>query len=170
MSVAATILVVLVVALWGLAVYKRLVRERAAVLKAWTRVEEARGRRREAGAALANAVASAPTHSEAAAAVLSAVQNAAASRGPTDAGVREDAVSAALGKLLAAVDREPTGSRAIDLRHQLAAAEEALAAARTSYNATAATYNRAIAAAPDNLVAGLVSYSPAERFETRRSE
>lgn len=169
MSVAATILVVLVVALWGLAIYKRLVRYRAAVRKAWGVVEEARGRRRQATAALLNALASAPADREAIAAVTATVQPAAAARGPTEAAAREEALSAALSRLLATIDREPASSEVTARRRQLSSAETALAEARTSYNDTAAEYNRAIAALPDNLVAGLASYSPAERFETRRN-
>ena len=168
MSVAATVLVVLIVGLWGLAIYKRLVRYRAAVRKEWSRLEEARGRRRDACTAVVNAVSGAADR-EATAAVMSAIQHAAAARGPIDAAVREDALSAALARLLSDIDRDPSVSREDERRRELASAQTALDEARASYNDTAAAYNRAIAAAPDNLVAGLASYSPAEPFETRRS-
>jgi hypothetical protein len=168
MSVAATILVVLVVGLWGLAIYKRLVRYRTAVRTAWGRLDEARGRRRDASAAIARS-ASIAGEGGAVAAVISALQHAAAARGPTDAAVREAALSGALTHLLAAIDREPAAPRQDDRRRELALAETALAEAATSYNETASAYNRAIAAAPDSLIAAMVSYSPAERFDARRS-
>ena len=169
MSVAATIVVVLVVALWGLAIYKRLVRYRAAVRTGWSRLEAARSRRRELIAAIVSASTDGGTPDrEAIEALASAAQHAAASRGPADAAAREEALTVALNQLCAAVDREPPNPPIQDLRRALAAAETALADARASYNDAAAAYNRSIEAAPDNLVAGLASFSKAERFETRR--
>ena len=170
MSVAATIVVVLVVALWGLAIYKRLVRYRTAVRKGWSRLEAARNRRRELIAMIVNALRGTGTiDRDAIEALASAAEHAAGSRGPADAAAREDALTVALNQLFAAVDREPANPPLQDLRREMVAADTALAEARASYNDTAASYNRSIAAAPDSLVAGLASFSKAERFETRRA-
>ena len=167
MSVAATIVVVLVIALWGLAIYKRLVRYRTAVRKGWSRLEAARNRRRELIAAIVDASRASGTDRDATEALAAAAQHAAGSRGPADAAAREEALTDALNQLLAAVDREPANPPLQDLRREMAAADTALAQARASYNDTATSYNRSIAAAPDSLVAGLASFSKAERFDRR---
>jgi LemA protein len=170
MSVAATIVVLLVAALWGLAIYKRLVRLRTAVRKAWSRLETQRTRRLESITLIASAVTPAATvERQTIDAVAAAAQQAAASRGPADAAARDESLTAALTRLLSALENAPADPRLQDLRRDLAAVDSAVAEARTSYNDAAASYNRAIAAAPDSLVAGLAGFAKAERFETRRT-
>ena len=170
MSVAATIVVVLVAALWGLAIYKRLVRLRTAVRKTWSRLEAQRTRRLELIALIVSAVTPAATvERQTIDAVTAAAQQARASRGPADAAAREESLTAALTGLLATVENAPADPRIQELRRDLVAVDDAVAEARTSYNDTAASYNQAIAAAPDRLVAGLASFAKAERFETRRA-
>jgi LemA protein len=169
MSVAVTLAVVVALALWALAIYQRLVRLRTAVRRAWGQLEAARSRRREQVTALVEQV-NGSNGVEAAVLdrLIAAGRHDAAARGPVAAAAGDRALAAAVTRLLESVDRRPelAANPLIQAaRGQLAEHDAALAAARASYNSTAAAYNTATASVPGNVMAGLAGFSPAEPFE-----
>ena len=80
----------------------------------------------------------------------------------------ESALSGALGRLLAVVERYPdlkaTGNVA-QLQEELTSTENKIAFARQLYNDTATQYNTRQAQFPANLVAGMAGAKPVELWE-----
>jgi LemA protein len=171
MSVIVTVVIVLLVALWGIAVYNRLVRLRTRVQRDWRQVDLQLRRRHELIPNLVSAVKGAiPSEQGTLEAVLAARQRAMTATGPTIAAAHESQLSALVEQVITTVvERYPdlTVSQNVrSLQGDLAAIEEAIASARTAYNGTATAYNMAIGVVPNTIVAGLASFTRAELFAT----
>jgi LemA protein len=168
MSVLVTFGVAVVAALWGIAVYNRLIGLRKRVTRAWTALDEQSRRRHDLVVNLVNIVKGAAAfEADALAAVIAARSHASDAMGPADAGRKEGELTAALGRLLTLIEGHPSLAHHQQVRALLegiAAADRPIVAAREAYNTTAAAYNAAIQALPGNLVAAVAGFHKAEAF------
>jgi LemA protein len=174
MSVLVTTLVVVLLALWALAAYNRLVRLKNQVRKAWSQIDVQLKRRHDLIPALVDTVRGAMGfEKDTLEAVVAARQRAAAAKGPADAARKEQALSESLGRFMAVVERYPqltTNQNVRELQAQLARVEGDIASAREAYNTTATTYNTSVDVVPNNIVAGLGSFPQAELFQVADNE
>ena len=169
MSVVATIAVVIVLGLWALTIYNRLVRLKKHVRHDWALIDRQLKRRHAQVASLVDLVKGAVTIDQGLVeAIVSAQSRAARVRGPADAASSEAALTEAIHRVLPSVGRDPTITARLhvpDLTGPLAAVESEIGAAVAAYNKTAAAYNAAIQVMPNNLIAGLGSFPKAELFQ-----
>jgi len=174
MSVLVTTLVVVLLALWALAAYNRLVRLKNQVRNAWSRIDVQLKRRHDLIPALVDTVGGAMSfEKDTLEAVVAARQRAAAAKGPVDAAGKERALSESLRRLRAVVEGYPqlTANQNVrELQAQLAGVEADIARARDAYNTTATAYNTSVEVVPNNIVAGLGSFPKAELFQVSDNE
>ena len=174
MSVLVTTLVVVLLALWALAAYNRLVRLQNQVRNAWSQIGGQLKRRHDLIPALLETVSGALSfEKETLEGVVAARQRAVAAKGPVDAAGKEQALSDSLVRLIAVVEGYPqltTDEHVRELQAQLGGIEGDIASARKAYNATAKAYNTALHVVPNNIVASLGSFPKAELFQASDGE
>ena len=148
-AILIIIVAVILVIIWLVALYNRLVRLRVEVQQGWANIDVQHER------GVFQAVTEART------AAMDA-------RGPAEAGQANNMLARALGGLFAVAENYPdlkASSNFLQLQTELANVEEMLAAARRYYNSTVAQYNATQHTVPSNVVAKFGSFSDAEFFE-----
>jgi LemA protein len=174
MSVLVTTLVAVLLALWALALYNRLVRLKNQVRNAWSQIDVQLKRRHDLIPALVDTIRSAMNfEKETLEAVVAARQRAVAAKGPVDAARKERVLTESLGRCMAVVEGYPqltTNQNVRELQAQLARVEGDIASARETYNTTATAYNTSVDVVPNNIVAGLGSFPKAELFQASDNE
>src|ERR671932_2792819 len=166
--------VLAIVAFYFIATYNKLIGLRNQVFNAWKQIDVQLKRRHDLIPNLVNTVRGVMQYErETLEAVVQARNQAVAVQGGPGAGVAktaaaERALTGALGRLLAVVERYPqlkaTGNVA-QLQEELTSTENKIGFARQLYNDTATQYNTAQQQFPTNLVAGLAKATPAELWE-----
>src|SRR5919202_6156923 len=161
-------------AFYFVATYNKLVGLRNQVFNAWKQIDVQLKRRHDLIPNLVNTVRGVMQYErETLEAVVQARNQAVAVQGGPGAGVAqtaaaESALTGALGRLLAVVERYPqlkaTGNVA-QLQEELTSTENKIGFARQLYNDTATQYNNAQQQFPGNLVAGFAKATPAELWE-----
>lgn len=168
MSVVVTIGVVIALALWVVAIYNRLVRLKNQVRHDWGRLDRQLKRRHAQVASLVDVVTGSVSIDQGLVdALVAARSQAARARGPLDAAASEAALSDAITRVLPGIGRDPVLTARLhvpDLTGPLEAVESEIRAAAAAYNSTAAAYNAAIQATPNNIISGLGSFPKAELF------
>jgi LemA protein len=161
------ILVILVV--WAIASYNRLVGLRNQVTNGWRQIDVQLKRRHDLIPNLVNAVrGSMDFERDTLTAVMDARSKALTATGPADAAVKEGQLSAALGRLLAVAENYPTlksNDNVKMLQEELSATENKVGFSRQFYNDIATNFNTAQQVFPVNLVAASLGFKPAELFE-----
>ena len=169
MSVFVTTVVVVLLALWVLAAYNRLVRLKNQVRNAWGQIDVQLKRRHDLIPALVETVSGAMSfEKDTLDAVVSARQRAAAAKGPLDAAKKEQALGESLGRISGVVEQYPqlTANQNVrELQAQLTSVEREIARTRDAYNATATAYNTSLDVVPNNFVSALGSFPKAELFQ-----
>jgi len=168
MSVLVTVGALVLIALWAMASYRKLVGLRTAVTKGWRQLDAQLKRRHDLVLDLVNAAQNgAEVESVTREAVIAARNRAISVTGPADAGRKEAELSKALADFLGAPQSgwPLAADRARAIQEDLASAENRIDVARQSYNKLAATYNAATDAIPGNIVAGFAGFRPAELFQ-----
>jgi LemA protein len=173
----ALILLILLAALafYFIATYNKLVGLRNQVFNAWKQIDVQLKRRHDLIPNLVNTVKGVMQYErETLEAVVQArnqavaVQGGGPGAGVAQTAAAESALSGALGRLLAVVERYPqlkaTGNVA-QLQEELTSTENKIGFARQLYNDTATQYNNAQQQFPGNLVAGFAKATPAELWE-----
>ena len=168
MSVVVTIAVVIALGLWILAIYNRLVRLKIKVRHDWRHIESQLKRRHAQVASLVDLVkGSTAIDRRLVDALVEAQSRVTRVRGPADAAASEAALTEAISRILPSLGRDPVLTARVhvpDVTGPLGTVESEIATAGAAYNKTAAAYNAAIQAMPDNIVAGLGSFPRAELF------
>lgn len=168
MSVLITIGILVVVGLWGVASYNRLVALRNQVTAGWRQIDVQLKRRHDLIPNLVSAVTRAMAFERGTLeAVVEARNRAVTASGPADASRKEGELSMALGRLLALVEQYPdlTANDSVRvLQEELSGTENRIGQARQAYNELAARYNTATEVIPANLIAGFAGFRPAEFF------
>jgi LemA protein len=168
-----TMIILLVVAglvgLWAMASYNRLVSLRNQVLNGWRQIDVQLKRRHDLIPNLVNAVrGSMEFERDTLTAVMEARNRALTATGPADAGIKEGALSQALGRLLAVAENYPvlkSNENVRMLQEELSGTENKISFARQFYNDIATRFNTAQQVFPTNLIAGAFGFKPSELFE-----
>lgn len=162
---------VVLVGLWVVGVYNKLVRRRAQVTVTGAQIDVQLGRRHDLLPRLVAAVAGYAAHERQTFEAVVHARNVAmgAVGGPRAAqSASEQALTGGVDRLLAVAERYPelqaSGTFA-SLQAELANTENGIAYARQFYNGAVETLNATVTAVPDRFVAALVGIGTAEYFE-----
>ena len=160
---------VVLLAIYLIALYNGLVQKRNRVDNAWAQIEVQLKRRRDLIPNLVETVKGYAAHERGTfEAVTQARAAAAGAQGPAQTAAAEGFLSQALGKLFAVAEAYPdlkANVNFLDLQAQLKDTEDKIAISRQVYNDTVLTFNNAIQVFPAVLVAGTFGFSRREFFE-----
>ncbi|MEI7794952.1 MAG: LemA family protein, partial [Thermoleophilia bacterium] len=138
------IAVVVVLVLWAVFLYNRLVRLRVEVQQGWSNIDVQLRRRYDLIPNLVESVKGYAAHERGVfEAVTEARTGAMSARGPAATGLANNALASALGGLFAVAENYPdlkASSNFLQLQTELANVEETLAASRRYYNSTVGSY------------------------------
>jgi LemA protein len=161
------ILVLLLVVVWF--VYNRTIGRRNAVDNSWAQIETALQRRHDLIPNLVESVKGYAKHEQSTfEEVTKARGGAVAAKAPSTQAVAEDALTAAIGKLIVVAEQYPQ-LRATEnfqqLQQQLSDTEDQIQITRRVYNDTVQTYNTGIQQFPAVLVANAFHFEPRQFFD-----
>lgn len=163
------LVVAVLLVLWGIGSYNRLVGMRNQVLNGWRQIDVQLKRRHDLIPNLVNAVrGSMDFERDTLTAVMEARAKALTATGPADAAQKEGQLSQALGRLLAVAENYPTlksNDNVKMLQEELSATENKVGFARQFYNDIATKFNTAQQVFPTNVFAGAFGFRSAELFE-----
>jgi LemA protein len=169
-TLAIVLVVVLVVLLWVIAVYNKLVRGRNRVREAWSGIDVQLRRRASLVPNLVESVKGYAAHErtvfEEVTRARGALQQAS---GAAAAAGANTALSQALSHLFAVAEAYPqlrASESFTGLQRDLGDAEDKVAFARQFYNRNVLDFNTRVESFPGNLIAGALGFLPAEYFET----
>jgi LemA protein len=169
MSVVITIGVLVLLGLWMVGSYNKLVGLRNQVTNGWKQIDVQLKRRHDLIPNLVNTVKGAMEFErDTLEAVIAARNRAVSASGPADAGRKESELNAALGRFFALAEQYPqlTANQNVRaLQEELAGTENKVGFARQFYNDIATKYNTATQVIPTNIIASFAGFKPAELFE-----
>ena len=167
--VIVIVAIIVLLVLWVVAIYNRLVRGRNRVDNGWAQVEVQLKRRHDLIPNLVETVKGYAAHErgtfEAVTQARAAAQQA---QGPAQAAQAEGILSQALGRLFAVAEAYPdlkASQNFLDLQAQLSDTENKIAVSRQVYNDTVLTYNNSIQTFPAVLLANSFGFTKREFFE-----
>lgn len=161
--------VVVVLVLWMVGAYNRLITLKNQVVNAWKQIDVQLKRRHDLIPSLVNTVKGAMEFErDTLEAVISARTRAVEAKGVQETAVAENMLSQALGRLFALSEAYPelkSNANVLRLQEELTTTENKVGFARQHYNDIATSYNVAQSTFPTMLVAGIANASPAELWE-----
>jgi LemA protein len=161
--------IVVLLVVWGIASYNRLITMRNQTLNGWKQIDVQLKRRHDLIPNLVNAVkGSMDFERDTLTAVMEARAKAQTATGPADAAQKEGQLSQALGRLFALAENYPTlksNDNVKMLQEELSATENKVGFARQFYNDIATKFNTAQQVFPTNIFAGMLGFKPSELFE-----
>jgi LemA protein len=161
--------ILVVLAIWVVAGYNRLVGLRNQVQNGWRQIDIQLKRRHDLIPNLVNTVRGAMDFErDTLTAVMEARAKAQTATGPADAAQKEGQLNQALGRLLAVAENYPTlrsNENVKMLQEELSATENKVGFARQFYNDIATKFNTAQQVFPTNIFANMLGFTPAELFE-----
>ena len=169
-------LIVLLLLLWVVATFNRLVRRRNQVRAAWAQTDVQLKRRYDLIPNLVETVKGYAAHERGTLeAVAQARTNAMAAQGQSVAGRAdaENALTATLGRLFALSEAYPdlkANQNFLALQRELATTEDKIAYARQFYNSAVQTFNTSVESVPTNVVAGVGGFRRRDFFEAAGGE
>ena len=171
--ILAIVAVLVVLVVWIIAMYNRLVRSRNRVDNAWAQIEVQLKRRWDLIPNLIETVKGYAAHErgtfEAVTQARTAAQQA---QGPAATGQAEGILGQALGKLFAVAEAYPdlkASQNFLDLQAQLTDTENKVAVSRQVYNDTVLTFNNAIQTFPSVIIANSFGFTKREFFEVEQA-
>ena len=160
---------VLLLVLWCIAAYNRLVRMQQEIKGAWSQIDVQLKRRHDLIPNLVEAVRGYLSHErQTLENVAKARAQAAGASGVAERAAAENALTQTLVALFAVVERYPdlkASQNMLALQEELTSTENRIAFARQFYNDQAVRLNAAIGSLPTNLVAAGAGFRPAEFFQ-----
>jgi LemA protein len=160
--------------LWTVVTYNKLVRLRNRVDAVWADIDVQLKRRHDLVGNLVEVVQAYAAHERTTFDEVTEARSAvAAAESPEDRTRAENALSGALGRLMATAEAYPdlkAEERFQDLHQQLVRLEDTIALARQAYNLTVQAYNNNVQTVPTNMVAWLTSFSPREFLSAPTAE
>ena len=160
---------VVLLAVWIVGSYNRLVGMRNQTLNGWRQIDVQLKRRHDLIPNLVNAVrGSMDFEKDTLTAVMEARSKALTATGPADAAQKEGQLTQALGRLIAVAENYPTlksNDNVKMLQEELSGTENKVGFARQFYNDIATKFNTAQQVFPTNLFATPLGFKPAELFE-----
>ena len=171
--VLVIVAIVVLVVLWVVAIYNRLVRSRNRVDNAWAQIEVQLKRRWDLIPNLIETVKGYAAHErgtfEAVTQARTAAQQA---QGPAATAQAEGILGQALGRLFAVAEAYPdlkASQNFLDLQAQLSDTENKVAVSRQVYNDTVLTFNNAIQTFPAVILANSFGFAKREFFEVTQA-
>ncbi len=175
--IALIVVLVLVVllALWGVTSYNRLIKLRNLVQEAWRQIDVELTRRHDLIPNLVETVKGYASHERGTLEDVMKARSAAMSGGqsPADLAQNENVLTQALGRLFAVAEAYPdlkANQNFLALQQELASTEDRIASGRRYYNANVRELNTKVESVPSNIVAGLAHIGRAEYFEAEGAE
>ena len=169
MFAVVLLVVILLVVVWAVAGYNRLVGLRNQVTNGWRQIDIQLKRRHDLIPNLVNAVrGSMDFERDTLTSVMEARAKALTATGPADAAQKEGELSQALGRLIAIAENYPnlkSNDNVKMLQEELSATENKVGFARQFYNDLATKFNTAQQVFPANLFAAAFGFKPVELFE-----
>lgn len=169
MAALIVLAIVVVLVLWAIGSYNRLVGLRNQVLNGWRQIDVQLKRRHDLIPNLVNTVRGAMDFErDTLTAVMEARNKALTATGPADAAQKEGQLTQALGRLFAVAENYPTlrsNENVKMLQEELSATENKVGFARQFYNDIATKFNTAQQVFPTNIFAGMFGFKAAELFE-----
>jgi LemA protein len=161
--------VVVVLAIYAVVIYNRLVRQRNLMREGWSGIDVQLKRRTDLVPNLIETVKAYAAHERGVFEDLAAKRaSSIAADSVTGQAAAERALHGSLGALFAVAEAYPelkANKNFLDLQQQLAQIEDQLQMARRYYNGTVRNLNIAIQSFPNNLMAGILGYRPEPFFE-----
>jgi len=162
--------IVILLALFSIASYNRLVSLREQVRSAWAQIDVMLKRRYDLIPNLVETVKGYAAHErQTLEAVIAARNQAVASTGnPQQAAQAEGVLTGALRQLFAVAEAYPdlkANQNFLQLQQELSSTENQISSQRQQYNALVAAYNTALMSFPNNLIAGPFGFTPQPFFE-----
>ncbi len=159
-----------IVIFWGLLTFNGLVRRRNLVAEAWSGIETQLKRRADLIPNLIETVKGYAAHERGTMDQLTKLraQSQASSGDLAQRAQTEQAITAAIGKIMAVAEAYPdlkASANFQQLQSQLADIEDQIQLARRYYNASVRDFNVMIQQAPSNIIAGWFAFKPAEFFQ-----
>ena len=166
---AALGVIVLILGVWGVSQYNKVVTLNEQIDNAWAQVQNVLQRRADLIPNLVETVKGYAAHErEVFEQVAAARARLAGAVSPAEAGAANAGLTSALSRLLAIAEAYPdlkASANFIRLQDELAGTENRIANERRVYNEMVRAYNTAIKRFPLNLLAGFFSYKEREYFE-----
>jgi len=169
MAFLVVLVVIVLLVLWAIGSYNRLVGLRNQVLNGWRQIDVQLKRRHDLIPNLVNTVRGAMDFErDTLTAVMEARNKALTATGPADAAQKEGQLTQAIGRLFAVAENYPqlrSNENVKMLQEELSATENKVGFARQFYNDIATKFNTAQQVFPTNIFAGMFGFKPAELFE-----
>jgi LemA protein len=169
-------LVIVVLVIWVVVTYNRLVRQRNQVEASWAQIDVQLKRRYDLIPNLVETVKGYAAHERGTLdAVIQARAGAvnAAGAGPAGRAEAENVLTQSLGRLFALAEAYPNlkaNENFASLQAELGNTEDKIAYSRQFYNSAVQSYNNAIQTLPTNVIAGMTGFKAKEYFETAEGE
>lgn len=167
--IAIVAVVVLILVVWPIAIYNRLVAQRLRIDNAWSQIDVQLNRRHDLIPNLVETVKGYASHERETFEAVIAARNAGVSATtPESQAEAENLITSALGRLFALQEAYPdlkADQNFRQLQEELTATEDRIAYARQFYNDQVRTYNTSIQQFPAVFVARFASFTPREFFE-----
>ena len=174
-ALIVVLVLVVLLAVWGVISYNRLIRLRNLVQEAWRQIDVELTRRHDLIPNLVETVKGYASHERGTLEDVMKARSAAMSGGqsPADLAQNENVLTQALGRLFAVAEAYPdlkANQNFLALQQELASTEDRIASGRRYYNANVRELNTKVESVPSNIVAGLAHIGRAEYFEAEGAE
>ncbi len=171
-------LILVLLLVWGLSTYNKLVRQRNQVRASWAQIDVQLKRRADLIPNLVETVRGYAAHERGTLDAVIQARNAAmgaagAGAPPAARAQAESAVTQTLGRLFALAEAYPNlkaNENFLGLQSELSNTEDKIAYARQFYNSAVQTYNTSIQSIPTNIVAGMGGFRQEDLFEVAGAE
>jgi LemA protein len=174
-ALIVVLVLVVLLALWGVTSYNRLIKLRNLVQEAWRQIDVELTRRHDLIPNLVETVKGYASHERGTLEDVMKARSAAMSGGqsPADLAQNENVLTQALGRLFAVAEAYPdlkANQNFLALQQELASTEDRIASGRRYYHANVRELNTKVESVPSNIVAGLAHLGRAEYFEAEGAE
>jgi LemA protein len=169
-------LLLVLVIVWLIATYNKLVRQRNQVEASWAQIDVQLKRRYDLIPNLVETVKGYAAHEKGTLEAVTQARNTAVAAANADPAARanaENAVTQTLGRLFALAEAYPNlraNENFIALQSELANTEDKISYSRQFYNSAVQTYNNATQTIPTNIIAGMMGFRTRTFFETAAGE
>ena len=168
-TIGSIIVLVVVVVVWAISVYNRLINMRTLKEEGWSGIDVQLKRRHDLIGNLVNTVKGYMQHEKAVLEEIARLRAAAQqASGVSNVAAAESGLNHALGRLFAVMENYPelkANENALHLQESLSSLEEEIQMARRYYNATARDLNIVIQSFPSSIIARRYGFETADFFE-----
>ena len=168
------VVVIVVLILWGIALYNGLVRSRMQTKESWSQIDVQLKRRNDLIPNLIETVKGYAAYEEKTFAKITELrQQVADAKTPAEAMHASNALTNQLSNLIAVAENYPdlkANNSFIKLQDELTNTENKIAYSHQLFNTTTANYNVKLETFPSNLIAGMFGFKPSQFLETPEEE